>query len=185
MNENNKCNFLDEEIDEIMDERMHDLDVVTLFRYSYVSKVPKNLSWYEETFPLYDDKRFRQFVRCSRTQFEVILNAISSHECFNGVNSNKQFTVASQLALVLYRLGSNGDGATIFKIACLFGVGDGITGFFFCLDELPLGRCDNCFLKRANRVQSRSEISSCSFSSGSCAKRANCIFSSDKKRPEA
>lgn len=106
---------------------MYDLAIVPLFRYSYVSKVPKNLSWYEEIFPHYDEQRFRQLVRCSRLQFELILKEISSHKVFNGKNSQKQFTVAFQLALVLFRLGSNGDGATIFKISCLFGVGDGGT----------------------------------------------------------
>lgn len=114
-------------MDDVMDDLMYNLDIVPMFRYSYMSKVPKTLSWYEETFPDYDDKRFRKLVRCSKVQFDTILNEINSHKNFNGFNSNKQFTVEFQLALVLYRLGSNGDGATIQKISCLFGVGDGGT----------------------------------------------------------
>lgn len=110
-----------------MDNLLHDLETITMFRYSYVSTVPKNLSWYESTFPLYDSQRFRHLVRCTPSQFDIILNLISDHECFNGPNSDKQFTVAFQLALTLYRLGSNGDGSTIFKLSCLFGVGDGGT----------------------------------------------------------
>lgn len=120
-------NLQDEEFDEIMDDLVYDLDIVPLFRYSYVSKVPKNLSWHEEIFPQYDERRFRRLVRCSRIQFEVILNEISSHPVFNLVNSHKQFSVSFQLALVLYRLGSNRDGATILKISCLFCIGDGGT----------------------------------------------------------
>jgi len=50
-----KNRFTDEEIDEIMDNLLEDLEVVPLFRYTFVSKVPKNLSWYEQVFPLYDD----------------------------------------------------------------------------------------------------------------------------------
>lgn len=46
---------------------------------------------------------------------------------FHGKNSSKQFTVFFQLALVMYRLGSNGNSASISKIAGVFGVGDGGT----------------------------------------------------------
>ncbi|KAG4067955.1 hypothetical protein HA402_010641 [Bradysia odoriphaga] len=117
----------DDYFDEAMDELMEDLEVVQVCRYSYMSQVPKNFSWYDETFPKYDDKRFRKLVRCTPIQFETIVNEIRSHSVFNGCNSQKQFTVEFQLALVLYRLGSNGDGATIQKISCLFGIGDGGT----------------------------------------------------------
>lgn len=46
---------------------------------------------------------------------------------FNGSNADKQFSVQFQLALVLYRLGSYGEGSTLVKIASLFGIGDGGT----------------------------------------------------------
>ncbi|KAJ6646214.1 Protein ALP1-like [Pseudolycoriella hygida] len=117
----------EEEMDEILDNLSHNLDIVPMFRYSYMSKVPKTLTWYEETFPDYDEKRFRQLVRCTKLQFDSILSKIRSHKNFNGRNSCKQFTVEFQLSLLLYRLGSNGDGATIQKISCLFGIGDGGT----------------------------------------------------------
>lgn len=110
-----------------MDNLLYDLEVVPMFRYSYRSDIPKNLSWYEATFPGYDDNRFRKLVRCSRVQFECILNEIKSNIVFNGHNSELQFTVEFQLAMVLYRLGSYGEGATIQKMSCLFGVGDGGT----------------------------------------------------------
>lgn len=114
-------------MDEVTDDLMYNLNIALSFRYSYMSKVPKNLSWYEETFPQYDAKRFRKLVRCSPIQFNVILNEIRSHKVLNGYNSQKQFTVELQLAIVLYRLGSNGQGSTVQKILCLFGVGDGGT----------------------------------------------------------
>lgn len=121
------CTVDDDNYDDEMDGLLEDLEVVQMCRYSYMSHVPKNLSWYETTFPKYDDNRFRQLVRRTPIQFETILNAIRSHSVFNGHNSQKQFTVEFQLALVLYRLGSNGDGATIQKMSCLFGIGDGGT----------------------------------------------------------
>lgn len=96
-------------------------------RYAYRGKVPKNLQWFDETLQQLDEKRFRIYLRCSRQQFNIILGLIEDHPAFNGVNSEKQFSVAFQLAIVLYRLGCNGRGATIATIAALFGVSDGGT----------------------------------------------------------
>lgn len=96
-------------------------------RYSFRGTVPKNFYWYDEVLPNLDHMRFKMLIRCSRQQFNVILSLIENHTVFNGINSNKQFTVQFQLALVLYRLGSSGDGGTVGKIASLFGVGDGGT----------------------------------------------------------
>uniref|UniRef100_A0A0A9XT22 Uncharacterized protein n=1 Tax=Lygus hesperus TaxID=30085 RepID=A0A0A9XT22_LYGHE len=39
--------------------------------------------------------------------------------------SKLQFPVEVQLMIVLHRLGSNGEGASVAKIAALFGIGDG------------------------------------------------------------
>lgn len=96
-------------------------------RFSFRGNVPKSFKWYDEILPDMDDMRFRMLLRCSRQQFNVILALIENNPVFHGTNSHKQFTVQFQLALVLYRLGSNGDGATLTKIATLFGIGDGGT----------------------------------------------------------
>lgn len=79
--------------------------------------------------PPYTDelKKIHKLIRCTKVQFDFILEQISDHPMFHGQNSDKQFTVELQLALTLYRLGSDGDGATVQKISCLFGVGDGGT----------------------------------------------------------
>lgn len=66
-------------------------------------------------------------LRCTKAQFNTILALIDEHPVFHGQNSGKQFTTQFQLALVLYRLGSSGDGATLGRIWNLFGVGDGGT----------------------------------------------------------
>lgn len=97
------------------------------FRYSFRGSVPKNLNWYAEVLPNLDERRFKMLLRCTQSHINIILALIEDHPVFHGVNSDKQFTVQFQLALVLYRLGSNGDGATLLKIASLFGIGDGGT----------------------------------------------------------
>lgn len=66
-------------------------------------------------------------MRCTREQFNVIIDLIKDNPVFHGKNSEKQFSVYFQLALVMYRLGSNGSGASIARIATLFGIGDGGT----------------------------------------------------------
>ncbi|KAG4072588.1 hypothetical protein HA402_004677 [Bradysia odoriphaga] len=49
----------------------------------------------------------------------LINNAAYQLSCMDSSN-----LILLNLALTLYRLGSNGDDATIFKVSCLFGVGD-------------------------------------------------------------
>lgn len=118
--------LLDEEDeDRIFDELEENVSIFTGIRYTYRGEVPKNLKWFDEILPQLDDKRFKMHIRCSRKQFNVILGQIENHAVFNGENCEKQFSVALQLALVLYRLGCN--GTTLCKIASLFGVGDGGT----------------------------------------------------------
>ncbi|XP_017485674.1 PREDICTED: uncharacterized protein LOC108374204 [Rhagoletis zephyria] len=50
---------------------------------------------------------------------------IKDDDVFNGPRSCKQLPIRIQLAVVLYRLGSCGEGATITKIGSLFGISDG------------------------------------------------------------
>ncbi|KAJ6645256.1 Protein ANTAGONIST OF LIKE HETEROCHROMATIN PROTEIN 1 [Pseudolycoriella hygida] len=117
----------DEENENILDELEDDLSVVYLCRYSYQSKVPKSYGFYDSVFFNLDDARFKRFVRCSRQHFSIILDKIKDHPVFHGKNCEKQFSPFFQLAVVMYRLGSNGNAASIGKISGLFGIGDGGT----------------------------------------------------------
>lgn len=120
--------IIDEHEEErIFNELEENVAIFVSLRYSFRGKVPKNFNWYDETLPNLDDDRFRMLLRCSRKQFNVLLALIENHPVFHGFNSHKQFTTQFQLALVLYRLGSYGEGATLCKIASLFGIGDGGT----------------------------------------------------------
>lgn len=117
---------IDEE-EKIFEELEDNACIFAGLRFSLRDNVPKSYQWYDEVLPNMDDMRFWALLRCTRQQFNILLKLIENHPVFHGVNSCKQFTVQFQLALVLYRLGFNGDGGTLTKIAALFGIGDGET----------------------------------------------------------
>lgn len=110
-----------------MDDVCDDFSAISSMRYIHRSVVPKNKSWFDETLYQLDGKRFKTLMRCTREQFNVILDLINDNPLFHGKNSEKQFSPYFQLALVMYRLGANGTGASIARIAALFGIGDGGT----------------------------------------------------------
>ena len=87
--------------------------------------VPKSQSCLIEVLSNLDDNRFRQFVRVNPKNVDAILNLIKDDDLIKAPRSCKQFSVKTQLIIILYRLGSSGEGGTIAKIATLFGVSDG------------------------------------------------------------
>lgn len=157
----------DSEIDEIMDNVADDIVAISSMRYSYRCNVPKNLTWFDETFHQYDEKRFKMLMRCTREQFQTILDLIKDNPLFHGKNSEKQFTPYFQLALVMYRLGSFGTGGEIGKIAALFGVGDGGT-----IDKITW-RVFKCILALENEF----------LYWPSAEERANIIFQTSEELP--
>lgn len=60
-------------------------------------------------------------------KFEFVLDLIKDSDVFKTTNSKLQLPIDLQLKIVLFRLGSSGDGLTIRKVASIFGVGDGGT----------------------------------------------------------
>ncbi|KAJ6636856.1 hypothetical protein Bhyg_15451 [Pseudolycoriella hygida] len=119
---------LDDESGDILDQLEDDLLVVLLCRYSYQSAgVPKSHGFYDSVLFNLDENRFKTFVGCTRKHFVVIYNKIKEHPVFTGKNSEKQLSIYFQLALVMYRIGSNGNAASLRKLAALLGVGDGGT----------------------------------------------------------
>lgn len=89
--------------------------------------MPKTREFLYQVLPQFDEYRFKQVVRVSRGTFEFILDSIALDPVFNGENAHKQLPLWVQLVITLYRLGSYGDGNTIAKCGCLFGIGDGGT----------------------------------------------------------
>ena len=74
---------------------------------------------------LYNDSAFNLFVRMSRRSFGVVLNLLKDHEIFKNDARIKQERVWVQLMVVLSRLGCDGNGASIGRIAGQFGVSYG------------------------------------------------------------
>lgn len=97
--------------------------------------VPKSNHFVCEILPNLDERRFEKFIRVNWKCFKKILSLIETDEVFDGARNGKQYPIETQLAVTLFRLGSSGEGATISKIASLFGIGDGgtIQACFFYL----------------------------------------------------
>src|SRR5260370_23522638 len=97
---------LDDAIDEVV--------LLTSIRYGIPrNPVPKSDSWYQNILPNYNDEAFQQFLRVSRPDFWKILCLIENHPVFHSSQSHKQVPVEKQLAITLFKLGSDGTGSAI------------------------------------------------------------------------
>lgn len=114
-------------MDIVIDTLIEDLLVVEIHRYGIRTKVPKSRNWIANVLPSLDDNRFTQMLRINREIFVYILSMIEKDPVFHGENSQLQLPVEIQLAIVLFRLGSSGEAASVRKMAAIFGVGDGGT----------------------------------------------------------
>ena len=65
-------------------------------------------------------------VRLLPAEFSHILELIKNDDVFKN-SQTSQLPTELQLKIVLYRLGSSGDGASVRKVASLFAIGDGGT----------------------------------------------------------
>lgn len=120
--------FIDEEEeDNIFDTLIENVCIVSAHRYAIPrTNVVKSSEWISMVLPNISDERFKMMIRLTREQFHFTLSKIESDAIFN-CGPNHQYSVAIQLTLTLYRLGAYGDGASIVRIAALFGIGDGGT----------------------------------------------------------
>nr|XP_024217992.1 protein ALP1-like [Halyomorpha halys] len=89
--------------------------------------VLKSTHWRSSVLPNLDEDRFKSLLKVNYFQFKIIIQEIKDDSVFNCKHSAKQLSVELQLAIVLYRLGCSGEGASIRKNANLFGCGDGGT----------------------------------------------------------
>lgn len=89
------------------------------------NSVPKYKLFLKEVLWELDENRFQKITCVTWKTFETILNLIKDDDLFNHARSCKYFPVETQLAIVLYRLGSSGEGPTLSKIAGLFEISDG------------------------------------------------------------
>ncbi|XP_046811016.1 uncharacterized protein LOC124420820 [Lucilia cuprina] len=89
--------------------------------------VPKSNKWNQNVLKMFDESRFNQMIRVRPEEFVHILNSIKDDDVFNTSPKTAQLPIDMQLKIVLYLLGSSGDGLSTRKVATLFGVGDGGT----------------------------------------------------------
>lgn len=115
----------EEEEDELFDNLCENLGIIASCRYAVPRlPIPKSTEWISLVLPNISEDRFKMMIRMERATFHALLSRIQSNACFNPA-ANRQHSVAIQLAVTLFRLGASGDGASIGKIAALFGIGDG------------------------------------------------------------
>lgn len=117
----------DAEIERVFDNFENDIFEVLSRRYatSRIIKTPKSKDWFYNVLPNYGEREFKENLRVSRVDFGRILNIISTSSEFNHVGEGKQFPIAVQLALTLFRFGVNGTGSSHSKLAQKFGIGNG------------------------------------------------------------
>ncbi|XP_031328220.1 protein ALP1-like [Photinus pyralis] len=115
------------EYDKILDTLIEDLMIIETYRYTIRLTIPKSREWCSDILPHLDENRFIQMIRVNLGVFNFILSKIQNDPVFHGCNSCHQFPIQVQLAVVLFRLGSSGESASIRKIAAIFGIGDGGT----------------------------------------------------------
>uniref|UniRef100_A0A034WKI8 Putative nuclease HARBI1 n=1 Tax=Bactrocera dorsalis TaxID=27457 RepID=A0A034WKI8_BACDO len=89
--------------------------------------LPKCSSWQRNVLRNLDESRFNQMLRVRPEECERILELIKNDAVFKTSSSASELPIELQLKIVLYRLGSSGDGQSVRKVASLFGVGDGGT----------------------------------------------------------
>lgn len=114
-------------LEEIMDDIFEDVISAASCRLGVWNSVPKSMHWSLDILTQLDDNRFLQMMRVTRIEFHRLVSVIREDDEFNNSPSCLQFPVEYQVAIVLYRLGSSGEGASIRKIATFFGIGDGGT----------------------------------------------------------
>lgn len=110
---------------EILEDWVLTTTLVKAFRYSFLSHaVPKHTQFIKHVLFNLDELRFKQFMRMNKSQFFGVLREIKAHEVFRIPSRGRpQYPVATQLAVVLYRIGhARTDKATI---SALFGISDG------------------------------------------------------------
>ena len=72
-----------------------------------------------------DVKRFRQNLRVAPRTFDSLLNKIENHPVFSNNSYTSQIPVCEQLAITLFRLGHDGNAASVAAVAQWAGVSSG------------------------------------------------------------
>lgn len=109
---------LNAELFDSEDEAMEALQTATDLRYHEDRQKDKTV----ETFNVDDmlrmrEKDYRHAMRTTPAGFQAVLSLIEDHPIFHSTSRNPPPSVDHQLAMTLERLGSNGNGASLIRIA--------------------------------------------------------------------
>jgi hypothetical protein len=90
--------------------------------------IPKSQEFKEMLLGIYKHEHpeiFRSYLRVTVSCFDALVSVLEEDPTFHSNSHNGQMPVAEQLAIALYRFGHYGNGASVKKVALLFGVGYG------------------------------------------------------------
>lgn len=116
------CDEEEDEIEELLDLRasLASCRYLDLRRHIRKNKSMNEMLWY------YDDREFKQVVRMKKDSFLKLLALISDDEAFGSpLSRHRQAPVWVQLQVVLQRLGCDGNGASVGRLARLAGFSTG------------------------------------------------------------
>ncbi|XP_036320419.1 uncharacterized protein LOC118734927 [Rhagoletis pomonella] len=99
----------DEEVEAVERFSMNMICLLANRRSVHLS-IPKSLEWQRNVLKNIDDGRFSQMIRVKPEELRYIVELIKQDEVFNTSSSATQLSIELQLKIVLFRLGSSGDG---------------------------------------------------------------------------
>ncbi|KAI9138336.1 hypothetical protein BKA69DRAFT_1127452 [Paraphysoderma sedebokerense] len=114
--------FEESSSDDELYELLEAYDYVSSNRYltarsSGSSSVQKSFDWQRNILPYNDDCEFRQNLRTTKDGFQRLYELIKTDPVFRNGSVNQQLPVEIQLGVTLFRMGSDGDDASVPKIA--------------------------------------------------------------------
>jgi hypothetical protein len=90
--------------------------------------IPKSQEFKEMLLGIYKHEHpeiFRSYLRITVSCFDALVSVLEEDPTFHNNSHTGQMPVVEQLAIALYRFGHYGNGASVKKVALLFGVGYG------------------------------------------------------------
>lgn len=142
---------LEEEIDSLLLLKFGILST----RYLYpICRIPKSTSFRELVMRL-PAQDFKQVLRMNKETFNYVLSLIQNHTVFQNNSNRKQACVELQLTVTLERLGTNGNGASVGRIARGQGIGNGTVTLYSSRVIKALNSLTDQFIKWPGAIERR------------------------------
>lgn len=116
----------DDACDDDIEEALLHASIVEESRYSIERiQLARPQHFFDSLFPMLPDDDFRSYFRTTRIGFKSLVETLQDHPVFSNNSRNPQAEPAVQIAVALYRLGSNGNGGSLCKTKNMFNIGSG------------------------------------------------------------